>query len=320
MPDITFNCPSCGQKIEAPAELAGAEASCPTCQGKLLVPFESDSPPAVSAPVPVAAFVPPASPLAVADRAGHPPHFIAAKCPSCGGDLQVPDNREQVKCMYCGGTVIIRQAIQLASGVNVPNLMALAKSALGAQNHKEAYDYYTKVLEYDPRNSEAWFGKGESAGWMSTVAQLRTQEMIAALTNAINYAAASDKAAWQRRCGESITAVSAACYSVSRKHLEEFSQLNAVWTTYMANCAAVLAALNAGLAFFPQNKAALELTVCVCVDLLESAATDWATIWRRDLDNPFGLTGAYQAQLRNLVDESAAKITLIDPSFVKPRL
>lgn len=40
--------------------------------------------------------------------------FKAAKCPSCGGTLQVPDDRLTVKCMYCGVDVIVRDAIRLA--------------------------------------------------------------------------------------------------------------------------------------------------------------------------------------------------------------
>jgi hypothetical protein len=42
--------------------------------------------------------------------------FKAAKCPDCGGALQVPDDRAMVKCMYCGVDVIVREAIQLAAG------------------------------------------------------------------------------------------------------------------------------------------------------------------------------------------------------------
>lgn len=42
--------------------------------------------------------------------------FKAAKCPSCQGALQVPDDMDSVKCMYCGVNVMVRQAIQLATG------------------------------------------------------------------------------------------------------------------------------------------------------------------------------------------------------------
>jgi tetratricopeptide (TPR) repeat protein len=219
--------------------------------------------------------------------------------------------------MYCGGA-IIRQAVQLASGVNVPNLMALAKAAAEAQNHKEAYDYYTKVLEYNPRNSEAWFGKGECAGWMSTVAQLRIQEMIAACTNAVDYASASDRLIWVQRCCAAIAAVSTACYSISRKHVDDFYTVDSVWLPFIANCTSILAALKTGLAFYPYNRAALELTIRICADLLEGSATDFGTIWRRSFDIPLTLTTEYRAKLRTQFEEAAAQLYLIDPGYVKP--
>lgn len=45
-----------------------------------------------------------------------PVTFKAAKCPSCGGDLQVPEDRTTIKCMYCGLDVVVREAISLAAG------------------------------------------------------------------------------------------------------------------------------------------------------------------------------------------------------------
>ena len=55
--------------------------------------------------------------------------FVAAKCPQCAGALQVPDDRDIVKCMYCGIDVIVRQAIQLAAG-NTRHFQELAEAAL----------------------------------------------------------------------------------------------------------------------------------------------------------------------------------------------
>ncbi|MCI0448441.1 MAG: hypothetical protein L0Y79_01495, partial [Chlorobi bacterium] len=111
--------------------------------------------------------------------------FRAAKCPNCGGDLQVPDNKDVVKCMYCGHDIIVREAIKLVIGSDVGNLMKLANAALASGNNKEAYDYYTKVLETDSNNSDAWFGKASAAGWMSTLANDRIPEMITCLGHAI---------------------------------------------------------------------------------------------------------------------------------------
>lgn len=54
--------------------------------------------------------------------------FKAAKCPNCAGDLQVPDDRDNVKCMYCGSDIVVREVIQAAvGGVNIENLLKLAR-------------------------------------------------------------------------------------------------------------------------------------------------------------------------------------------------
>ena len=42
--------------------------------------------------------------------------FKAAICPSCGGALQVPENSPDVKCLYCGVDVFVREDTQSAAG------------------------------------------------------------------------------------------------------------------------------------------------------------------------------------------------------------
>jgi DNA-directed RNA polymerase subunit RPC12/RpoP len=44
-------------------------------------------------------------------------NFKPALCPSCGGKMQMPDNVNAVKCMYCGVEVIVKEAIRLAGRV-----------------------------------------------------------------------------------------------------------------------------------------------------------------------------------------------------------
>lgn len=39
--------------------------------------------------------------------------FIPAKCPSCGGELRVPEDMDVVKCMYCGSDVILHDFLRL---------------------------------------------------------------------------------------------------------------------------------------------------------------------------------------------------------------
>jgi hypothetical protein len=118
MPDVTFNCPHCRQSIEAPDEMAGMAAQCPTCHEELEIPINNVGVSRLVAPLqrtssgnPLNSPVSPNSP-----GNGYPSsslQFIAASCPSCGGDLRVPQDREQVICGYCGKTVLIPKLHQL---------------------------------------------------------------------------------------------------------------------------------------------------------------------------------------------------------------
>src|ERR1035441_7605331 len=102
--------------------------------------------------------------------------FTAAKCPNCGGDLQVPTDRDSVKCMYCSGDVIVRQAILSAVGGNVQNWMKLAMAAADAGNYEETLANANKVLEVDPSNHDAWFFKAIGSGWLSNLVNCRLEE------------------------------------------------------------------------------------------------------------------------------------------------
>lgn len=82
--------------------------------------------------------------------------FKAAKCPNCAGDIQVPDERDTAKCMYCGSDIIVREAIRLAGGKNLQNIFAMAKTALDSENQEEGLRYINSYLEEDQNNVEAW--------------------------------------------------------------------------------------------------------------------------------------------------------------------
>ncbi len=94
--------------------------------------------------------------------------FIPAICPNCGGELRIPKNRGNLKCMYCGQQIIIQKTNDKFQTVNIANWMKLANAAMGS-NIQEAIHYYTKILEYEPENSMAWFGKGHCTWRLSTL-------------------------------------------------------------------------------------------------------------------------------------------------------
>lgn len=95
-------------------------------------------------------------------------NFIPATCPSCGGELRVPDNMGVVKCMYCGKDIIIQIPQEETKSVNIKALLDLARTAEKLGNFEEAEKYYTQTLEIDSDNIYAWLGRGYCAGMLST--------------------------------------------------------------------------------------------------------------------------------------------------------
>ena len=86
--------------------------------------------------------------------------LLAAKCPSCGADIQVPDNKDYAYCTFCGSNVKVRESVIVKSDVDVENLIALGNVELQAKDYNDAIDYFTRVLEVDGKNHHAWMGKG----------------------------------------------------------------------------------------------------------------------------------------------------------------
>lgn len=85
--------------------------------------------------------------------------FKPAKCPSCGGELRLPSDRQTAKCTYCGSDIIVQEAIDRASPPSA-GLFALAESALSAGDFHAAADKFERYLEGDPTNPEAWYLRG----------------------------------------------------------------------------------------------------------------------------------------------------------------
>lgn len=211
--DLKCECPHCGGHIAFPVEMAGQMFECPHCKKETIL-----CPPPTESNAETEIFV------------------------GINDEQRGPFARSQVLSMWNSG-VITSDAIywhegmadwmpislfikkvseplpelknetkaasqaaspKIVSGVNVSNLMELAKAAAEANNYQEAYAYYTKVLEYFPKNSEAWLGKGEAAGWASTVAEIKTKEMISAFENAINCATEEDKPVFRELCADKV--------------------------------------------------------------------------------------------------------------------
>ncbi len=87
--------------------------------------------------------------------------FKTTQCPNCGAGLQVPHDKDDIICMYCGGQVVVKQTVPKIAGSNVDNLLKLAEVDREAGQLGDAIHYYNKVLEVEVENATAWFGKGK---------------------------------------------------------------------------------------------------------------------------------------------------------------
>ena len=109
------------------------------------------------------------------------------KCISCGASN---NNNIGQSCNYCGNkltddTIISNRIKALNSN---GNLFKLAEVAFEGENYDEAINYYNKCLEIDPDFFEAWYKKGLSQLFSSTVGNLNSNQCVATLKIALNSA------------------------------------------------------------------------------------------------------------------------------------
>lgn len=89
--------------------------------------------------------------------------FVAAKCPSCGGELQVDSNVKTGFCMHCGSQIIIEQAIEnkkiTVEGIaSYDQLLRNAQTFYDLGDKDKAKEIYRKLSQDYPHDHEIWWG------------------------------------------------------------------------------------------------------------------------------------------------------------------
>lgn len=120
--------------------------------------------------------------------------MAALVCDICGGKLVMGSGGVAV-CDSCGmeySTDRMKEKIQEVKGTvrvdnshMVDNWIKMGNAAAAAGNNKEAYEYFTKVIEVDSENWRAIYEKGKAGAWQSTLANLRTSEIYQGITMAL---------------------------------------------------------------------------------------------------------------------------------------
>lgn len=112
-------------------------------------------------------------------------NFIPAICPNCGGELRIPDDRKIIKCMYCGYDIVMYEPEASSVKKDVETWFKLAYAVMES-NFEEAYHYFTNILEVQPENCEAWFGKALMACELSDINKPRPDEIVNLLSDINN--------------------------------------------------------------------------------------------------------------------------------------
>ncbi|MDB0040626.1 tetratricopeptide repeat protein [Algibacter sp.] len=169
----------------------------------------------------------------------------AAQCPNCGGELQLPENKNEVTCMYCDTSIIVNEAIgkktQAMSGT-IGTWLELARTAKEAGNDSEAIEYFNKILEVDTSNAEAWFGKGYCIYNTSTLANIKLNEAVTYFKNAVKHA--SDKKEMQVKIAEALNEFAYNLYSTAINHYNEFIETDDALNDLVIQCSYSLDALE----------------------------------------------------------------------------
>lgn len=100
-----------------------------------------------------------------------------AICDSCGMEHSADRVKEKIQ--------EIKGTVQIDNSHMVDTWMKMGLSAAQAGNNREAYDYFTKIVEVDHNNWRAIYEKGKAGAWQSTLGNLRVSEIYQGINMAL---------------------------------------------------------------------------------------------------------------------------------------
>ena len=124
----------------------------------------------------------------------------AIKCELCGSTEVIKQEGLYV-CQHCrtkyapeeARKLLIDSPIRIDNSGYIKNYLEIAQQALAAGNGAEAESYCNKILEIDPKNTEAWRMKGNAVAKQSTMGSIRFSEASTYFIKAISLTDEADK-------------------------------------------------------------------------------------------------------------------------------
>jgi hypothetical protein len=241
--------------------------------------------------------------------------FQAASCPQCKGALQLPDDRDVVNCMYCGASIVVREAVR-ASGPAVDTILDLAQKAMDGQNAAEAFQLFSRALEQDPKNYVALMGKGEAAGWLSTISNMRFTEMATYFNEAIAQAPEELKPGLRKLACLHVKTVMTALWSSAGDHAVKYAALDDTWQEWVEKAYLFVAAGELAHTYDPADKVALQNIVTTCKNLLQGIAYETF----RGNPSVRQLTPEQAQRFQASMDKAVWQLKKLDPAYEAPQV
>ncbi len=151
----------------------------------------------------------------------------AGKCPNCGGELHLPENKNSVTCMYCDTVISVREAIDKKShslSGSIETWLVLARTAKNGGDNLEAIKYFNKILEVDSTNSEAWYGKAVCIYSTSTLLSIKINEAVSYMRNAVKYS--NNDIALRKKAAFELYSMAMTLYNTSWNHAFQYMSVD----------------------------------------------------------------------------------------------
>lgn len=93
--------------------------------------------------------------------------ITSAKCPSCGGDIKLDDTKKSGFCMYCGGQVIVEDAIALGKvkvegnvrvEADVEKMVRNGLKFIELGEYQKAKEVFVGLYKEAPEDYRGWWG------------------------------------------------------------------------------------------------------------------------------------------------------------------
>jgi hypothetical protein len=257
-------------------------------------------------------------------------------CELCGSNSFTKTD-DLFACDYChtkyspdqAKKLMFAGAVQVDRSNELNNLLDLASAASLHKNWQEASEYANKALEVDAQVAWAWEIKGEAAGWLSTLADMRLNEVIGAFERAAELHAPRDHDEGGLResklrlqiasvglHGAKLSSIAQSLYFLSRNHRNEYWSVPGVVEEHGHRCEVIVSGLQIAYEWDRTGEGdstqSLDLLVGIVDDLAEKQKSDglFALISPPPFTSP-ALTAARKGAIEEL--------SRLDSNYIDPR-